>query len=279
MRALDSSRLKLRALRTQADFDAAIALQKEVWGEDFDELVPASLLRVAHYVGGIASGAFSPDGELTGFIFGMSGIREGVLVHWSDTLAVRPKYRNRGVGMRLKKHQRDTLLEMGVKQVFWTFDPLDAKNAYFNLSRLGAVVREYHRDFYGDSRSILHTGIGTDRFMAVWDIASDRVKDRMAADSSSSEKTNLQNAPLVNATRTTPEGPATDEPNLDLEADRIRVAVPQDVQQLKEESAGLARQWRRVTRAAFEKYLGAGYVAVGMVRDDDCSCYVLERPS
>ncbi|HET7276360.1 MAG TPA: GNAT family N-acetyltransferase [Longimicrobiaceae bacterium] len=277
MRALDSARLKLRPLRTPADYDAVLALQHEVWGDDFDELVPSALLRVVPYVGGIAAGAFSPDGELTGFVFGVSGVRNGKLVHWSDTLAVRPKYQNRGVGLRLKRHQRDVLLDLGIREVYWTFDPLDARNAYFNLSRLGAVVREYHRDFYGDSRSTLHTGIGTDRFIAVWDLKSDRVTERVTGNSGKSSPGDYEDAPLVNKTRTTPEGPATDEPNLDLDAERIRIAVPEDVQQLKEDSAGLARQWRRVTRAAFEKYLGAGYVAVEMTRNADCSCYVLEK--
>src|SRR5690348_3745249 len=97
----------LRSLETPDDFDAAVTLQREVWGDDFTDLVPAAVLRVVGYVGGVAAGAFGDDGELAGFVFGVSGVRDGRLVHWSDTLAVRARYRDRGLGESLKRFQRE----------------------------------------------------------------------------------------------------------------------------------------------------------------------------
>src|SRR5687768_13007734 len=95
-------------------------------------------------------------------------------------LAVRREYRNQGIGEQLKRYQRDFLLARGVHKVYWTFDPLDAKNAYVNFVRLGVTAREYRVDMYGQTDSPLHHGIGTDRLIAIWLIASERVGDRLA---------------------------------------------------------------------------------------------------
>ena len=134
--------------------------------------MPATILYVAQKVGGITAGAFDRD-ELVGFVFGISGVDNGELIHWSDMLAVRATYRNKGIGERLKQFQRDTLVRRGVARIHWSFDPLQAKNAHINFNRLGVYAREYVVDMYGQTSSPLHAH-GTDRLIAIWDLQKPR---------------------------------------------------------------------------------------------------------
>jgi len=272
---------EIRPVRTIEEAQRCVALQKEIWGAAFSELVPPAILWAAQKIGGVTAAAYDADDRLAGFVFGMTGIQEGRLVHWSDMLAVRPDLRDRGLGVRLKRYQRDALLPLGVETVYWTFDPLESKNAYLNFGRLGIIAREYHPDLYGRTDSPLHQGIGTDRLIAVWEIASERVRRRLEGEPPPSAE-DVADAPLVNETRPGASGIESLEPDLDLDAERIRIAVPADIQALKARSPELAAAWRARTRAAFEAYLGRGYVAVEVVREGERSCYVLgreERPA
>ena len=276
-RAPRAEGFELRPLRTAEEFEACVALQREVWGEHFSEVVPASILRVVQYVGGVTAGAFADGGRLAGFVFGVSGVRDERLSHWSDTLAVRAEYRNRGLGEALKRYQRDLLLPLRVERVYWTFDPLESKNAYLNMVRLGVVAAEYRRDFYGATRSALHDGIGTDRLVAVWDIASARVRERLADGARADAVAAPDGVPVVNAARSTAAGPASGRPDLGLDAPHVRVLVPTDVQRLKERAPALAEGWRRATRAAFEHYFARGYAARDFARGAECGAYLLRR--
>ncbi len=163
--ATAGANIRIRPVTSLDDCHACVELQREVWGFDEQDVVPASLLHIVDYVGGIAAGAFDADGTLLGFVFGISGIHEGELAHWSHMLGVRETARNLGVGRRLKEHQRSELARLKVARIFWTFDPLMAKNAYFNLNRLGAKVVEYVPDMYGVTNSPMHFGLPTDRLV------------------------------------------------------------------------------------------------------------------
>lgn len=267
----------LRPLTTDADLQECIALQKAVWGEHFAEIVPAALLRVVQQVGGVAIGAFTATGALAGFLFGISGIRDGRLAHWSDTLAVHEHFRNRGLGERLKRYQREMLLPLGVEHVYWTFDPLESKNAYLNFARLGVIAREYHRDYYGETASPLHQGIGTDRLVVVWEIASERVGHRLSEERFDRRAPELSAIPIVNVSHGDDAVVQTGEPALGLDAPRVRIAIPSDIQRLKDAAPEVAAEWRRVTRRAFESYLARGYTATDLVRDGPTSSYILMR--
>jgi predicted GNAT superfamily acetyltransferase len=245
-----------------------VALQKRIWGEQFAELVPPAILWVAQRTGGIAAGAFDGSGRMLGFVFGMSGFVDGRPIHWSDMLAVEPDARGRGTGTRLKRYQRDTLLRRGIQHVAWTFDPLESRNAWINFAHLGITAREYVRDCYGQSDSPLHAGLGTDRLIASWALASDRVRDRMEQAASPPPAAVWTAAPVVNG----------DALRLDLDAPAVRVRIPADVQQLKREQPDGGRVWRDSTRAAFEAYFARGYEAVELVREAGVSSYVLVRP-
>jgi GNAT superfamily N-acetyltransferase len=156
------SDIVIRRLATHEDYKACVALQKETWGGDFVECVPPAILMVSQKIGGVAAGAFDASGKILGFVFGMTGVKDGRLVHWSDMLAVRPEARDLGIGHRLKLYQRDLVREIGVKSILWTYDPLVARNAHLNLNRLGAKVSEYVVNMYGeDMAGELNRGLGT----------------------------------------------------------------------------------------------------------------------
>jgi len=172
----------LRTLTTNAEYDEAVALQDEIWGAGFTDRVPASILRVAQKVGGVTAGAFDAQDRMLGFVFGLTGLRDGRPVHWSDMLAVREDARGKQLGEKLKTYQRDLVHAVGVETMFWTFDPLVARNAHFNLNRLGARIAEYIPNFYGSNTgSILHGALPTDRFVAEWQLTSPDRNTRDAA--------------------------------------------------------------------------------------------------
>ena len=235
----------IRPLDGHDELAACVELQRTTWGAGFAETVPPAILYVAQRTGGIASGAFAADGRLLGFVFGISGVEDGRLIHWSDMLAVHPDARGLGLAIALKLHQRELLLARGIDLVYWTFDPLEARNAHINFRRLGVVVRRYMRDVYGDTGSDLHAGIGTDRLLAEWHIASDHVRDRLAG-------------------RVIP-----------APANALRISVPLDIQALKAADPDAARATRSFTRDAFEDYLGRGQVVVDVERADDALHYLL----
>ncbi len=249
--------LTIRPLQSEAELAAGVAIQRLTWGEQFTEVVPASMLQICQKVGGIAAGAFDRNDRMVGFVFGLSGVREGRLVHWSHMLAVRPEARRLGLGKRLKLYQREVLLEAGIVEVRWTFDPLVAQNANLNLNALGAEIESYVPDMYGsDTGSDLHSGLGTDRLVALWMIGDAKVERAVAGQAPALAPT-LVEAPIANA------GAAI---RGKLPADTaVRIEVPADIQQVKAEAPKTARAWRATTRRAFLWYLKRGYRVAGFV--------------
>jgi predicted GNAT superfamily acetyltransferase len=157
----------IRELATHDERAAAVRLQEATWGAAFTERVPAAILLVGQKLGGVSAGAFAPDGAMLGFVFGLTGVKNGSLVHWSDMLAVREDAQGRHIGRALKHYQRDRCRALGVETMYWTFDPFVARNARLNLSRLGARVDEFVQDMYGtNTNSPAHGPLGTDRFVA-----------------------------------------------------------------------------------------------------------------
>jgi predicted GNAT superfamily acetyltransferase len=232
--------IRIRDLASEQDYAACVELQRETWGRTFTEAVPATMLRIAQKLGGIAAGAFEGD-ALIGFVFGLTGLIDGEVVHWSDMLAVRASHRNRGIGELLKRYQRDRLLSLGVNRMFWTFDPLDAKNAHINFNRLGVYAREYVVDMYGETASPLHA-FGTDRLIVIWELAAERI-DR------GSRHENVR-----------------------------EIEVPADIHALNRSDPQRAREWRAQTRAQFMNYLPE-YVVSGFERRGEAGFYVLTPAS
>jgi predicted GNAT superfamily acetyltransferase len=226
--------LQIRALEGYEELRACTQLQEEIWGAGFDERVPTAILRIALGYGGVLAGAFEGK-TLVGFVFGLTGLEEGRLVHWSDMLAVRALWRGRGIGVALKAWQRDHLLALGVREMRWSFDPLESANARLNLVRLGAQGRWYEENMYGESNSPLHAGIGTDRLIVQW---------KMEPDSATTPGPNLRSALLSEAC--------------------VRVPIPRSLQRLKGEDPDRARDWRLESREALAPRLREGWVVYGV---------------
>lgn len=268
---LTPDQLTLRPLSESSDYESCVELQRATWGRDFSDAVPMSILKITQKAGGIAAGAFGPDGRLLGFVYGLTGVRGKPveIFHWSHMLAVDPEARDLGLGTRLKRYQRELLLPLGVCCVEWTYDPLEARNAHLNLNHLGAVPGQYVRDMYeGEFGSDLAKGIGTDRFIVDWLIADDRVVRRLAEGPPSTEETmrRFGDAPVV--------GPGDGEPSPLPEGPLVRVEIPENVQAVKAENLDLARAFRASTRRAFEHYLGSGWRADAFYKDPQTGrCY------
>ncbi|HUJ22898.1 MAG TPA: hypothetical protein VLX58_15305 [Bryobacteraceae bacterium] len=235
-----------RALTTQLEFEGAVDLQKQIWGFDDIELLPVRLFVVATKVGGQAFGAF--DGHrLVGFCLAIPGLKAsgGSYLH-SHMLGVIPEYRDSGVGRLLKLKQREDALARSIHLIEWTFDPLEIKNAYFNMERLGAIVRRYVRNQYGTTTSRLHAGLPTDRCIAEWWIASPRVKALLDAAS-----------PLPK-----PETIA-------------RIRVPASIGQLRHDDPRLARQIQQQVSRDFLEGFDRGLVVTGVERSPDAGTFLL----
>lgn len=262
----------IRPFQSIEEYRECVALQEEVWGTGFSERVPVAILKVSQRLGGLAAGAWSDAGELVGFVFGMTGLERGRLVHWSDMLAVRPTLRDAGLGRRLKAYQRERMLALGVGRVYWTFDPLQSRNAYLNFNKLGIVVREYARDMYGVTDSPLHAGIGTDRFVALWLIGTERVERRLAGEAPPAFSEDL---PRALDSTSGAEVPVPGEPVLDLQDSHVLVTIPGNIDELKRRSLPAAVRWREATRAVFTHYLDRGYEVRELLRHGEESRYVL----
>jgi predicted GNAT superfamily acetyltransferase len=154
---------------------ACVALQKEIWNFSDAELVPLRMFVVAEKVGGQVMGAFDGD-QMVGFALSVPGTRSGHIYLHSHMLAVRKDHRNGGLGRRLKLLQREDALARGIELIEWTFDPLEIKNAYLNIEKLGAIARRYNINQYGVTSSPLQGGLPSDRLIAEWWLKSKRVQ-------------------------------------------------------------------------------------------------------
>jgi chorismate synthase len=259
---VDADHLEIRHVRTHEEFVQCVDLEAATWGAGFRESVPATIFKISQRLGGVTAGAFTPKGVLLGFVFGITGIEHGALVHWSDILAVDARVQNRGLGRRLKEFQRDAVRALGVTRMYWTYDPLVARNAHFNLNRLRARVSEYVPDMYGaDTGSKLHSGLGTDRFVVMWPIAPavTTVGDASAARVDAAPALEgWRSAPVLNAG--TEDGEQTDLTSFDAAPPILaRVEIPDDILRVQQDRIHLARRWRLSTRRAFQWALAKGY--------------------
>ena len=182
----------IRECQGHDELEACVQLQVETWGYDQTDVIPRKAFLVMQKIGGQLIGAFdttlpeSPEQgnakSLVGFAMSLPGVKSGEkngtgprpYLH-SHMLAVKNAYRNRGLGAQLKLEQRREALSRGIRLMEWTFDPLEIKNAWLNIHKLGAIVRTYRVNFYGVSSSRLQGGLPTDRFVAEWNLDSPRV--------------------------------------------------------------------------------------------------------
>jgi predicted GNAT superfamily acetyltransferase len=252
-------------------------LEIEIWGTIELDVTPASLLAILSKEGGIVLLAL--DGtEAVGFSYSLPGLtKDNRLKLVSHQTGVRSAYQNSGVGYQLKLAQREAALVRQFDLVTWTFDPLQGRNAYLNLYKLGGVCRTYLRHLYGDMPDALNRGLPSDRFRVDWWIASPHVTRRLAGQSPSPMPANSP-YPLINPAPVLSHGflaaPSTFDPPA---SSCCWLQVPPDFPLLKASAPELALQWRLHTRALFETYFNAGYTAVDFCRGDDRKFYLLQK--
>ncbi len=243
----------IRTCRGFEELQACVRMQTETWGYDESDVIPRKAFRVAQKIGGQVMGAFDteiqgapPEGSpesMVGFLFSLPGIKTGkaeprAYLH-SHMLAVREDYRNRGLGTKLKLEQRLEALSRGIRHIEWTFDPLEIKNAFLNIHKLGAFARGYEVDFYGVSSSRLQGGLPTDRLVAEWELDSPRVQEILGG------------------------RPAAKCPI------RERILVPASIYEWKATEAGRERALavQLENRRKFQQAFSQGLAVLGFVRD------------
>ncbi|MGC2183437.1 MAG: GNAT family N-acetyltransferase [Terriglobales bacterium] len=173
---MNQSKTVVRKCHNLDELSACVALQKEVWNFTEADLVPLRMFVVAEKIGGQVIGAFD-DGQLVAFALSLPGSRGGHSYLHSQMLGVRNQYRNAGLGRQVKLFQREDALARGFELIEWTFDPLEIKNAYLNIERLGAIARRYTVNQYGITSSPLQGGLPSDRLVAEWWLKSERVEN------------------------------------------------------------------------------------------------------
>ena len=270
--------MEIRKLATPEEYLEAERLQQTVWSFPEREIIPLNELVALQKHGGHVFGAF--DGRvLAAFCFGMPAYRDGKAYHYSRMLGVLPGRQDSGIGYRMKLRQREYVLEQGLDLVVWTFDPLQSRNAYLNIEKLGCVIREYLVNFLPASGSKFNSGLDSDRFTAEWWIGTRRVKDCIAGRKRAYDLDSF--APAID-TRVTDSGwRAPVDVSVGTRAKRISIEIPDDIDALKKDDLSLAQQWREATRRAFLAAFRKGYVAHGFVGVPEVgrrrSFYLLEK--
>ena len=262
-----STNIVIRPLESPKDFEAFERLQREIWGMELQEVITGSHAKIAQRIGGIAAGAFDAHDELLGMVFGFTGYKNGHPMHWSHMLAVRFEARNLGLGRNLKVYQRETLLRSGIRDVFWTYDPLVAKNAHLNFNLLGVEAEDYVEDMYGQGEdSELFRGLGTDRFIVRWRIDTEKVRSALES------KWTFERDPFIaeqlSVSRLNESDKFSDPVMRDCsQSQRFRIEIPSDIHALRDHSVEVALRWREATRAAFQLAYANNFQVAGFYRD------------
>jgi predicted GNAT superfamily acetyltransferase len=279
-----AQQIVIRDLKSIDDLIQLKAVEKEVWGMADDDTLPLTLAIACKAAGNIFVGAFDKE-KLVGFAFGFLGREHGQTTIHSHMLAVLDAYRHLDLGSRLKQAQRERAMAMGVHEMTWTFDPLQSRNAHFNLTKLGVVSDTYKVDFYGpETSSMLHRN-GTDRLWVRWILNSRRVRDRLASrlagkDARAETLDALRLlAPLV---RFDPNGkPGRADLAESLARQRVSIEIPGDILEVERSDMALAREWRDATRWAFREAMKAGFFVAEFCRSirgqQGPGAYLLQR--
>ena len=167
--------ITIRVCTELKEWEDCVDLQRDVWGFSDLDLVPLRMFSVASKIGGQVIGAYD-DATLVGFALSIPGSRNGYSYLHSHMLAVSEKYRNHGLGRKIKLFQREDAIAQGYELMEWTFDPLEIKNAHLNITKLGAIARRYNINQYGITSSPLQGFLPTDRLVAEWWLKSNRVE-------------------------------------------------------------------------------------------------------
>jgi len=270
--------VSIHSVTTIEECRAIEQLQIEIWGCTDLEAAPDHLLLTIAKEGGLVFLATDEAERPVGFGYGFLGVADdGHVKFASHQVGVLPAYQDTGLGYQLKLAQREAALARNLDLITWTFDPIQGRNARFNLRKLGAVCNTYLPALYGELRDELNQGLPTDRFKADWWITSPHVIDRLSGRRqdnvvSSSKHPILNPATILNNGLPAP----ADKFNLP-DGDYCLVEIPADIQRLKNEAPELACQWQLQTRQLFEIAFAGGYTAIDLLRQSGRNFYLLQK--
>ena len=239
--------IEIRELKQNSEFVEAVKLQKSIWGFDELDLLPVRLFVTASKIGGQSFGAYDGN-RMVGFCLAIPGIKAGAKSYLhSHMLGVIKEYRDAGLGRAMKLAQRKLALEEGVDLMEWTFDPLEIKNAYFNIERLGAIVRRFVLNQYGTTSSPLNAGLPTDRCTAEWWLKSARVEAILAGKE--------------------PERPEV----------LARISITNDIYAIKANDPKKAREIQKEVAEQFLEHFENHLVVTGFERSEEFGSYLLSK--
>jgi predicted GNAT superfamily acetyltransferase len=240
-----TEKITIRSFATAEEMRVCVELQRTVWRFSDLDVVPHRMFVVASRTGGQVIGAFDGDRAI-GFLLGLSAHKNGELYIHSHMTAVLPEYQNSGIGRKLKLAQRTDALQRGINLIEWTFDPLQSRNAHFNIARLGAISREYLPNLYGQTSSPLHRGLPTDRLVAQWWIRSPRVAETLAG--------RKENASAEH-----------------------EVSIPRNIGELSKADPEETKRLQAEIRQKFQRLFGESYAVSGFELNDQHGRYLLQH--
>jgi len=243
--------LRVESLHSPEGMKACVELQQRVWGYDPIDTVPDQIFIVAAKTGGHVLVAYDKDQPI-GFALAFAAARPGQDYLHSHMVAVLEEYQNRGVGRLLKLAQREDALARGFDLIEWTFDPLQLKNARFNINRLGATIRQYLPNLYGRTSSRLHAGLPTDRLVAQWWVRSPRVA------------TILNNGEAHKPTHSSNGRTAA-------------ISIPANIRDICRDDPSAAEKIQSSLREQFTSHFARGLAVVGFDLNSQHGSYLLER--
>ncbi|MFW6096505.1 MAG: GNAT family N-acetyltransferase [Chloroflexota bacterium] len=273
--------IDIRRVEADEDFRKLEELQRVIWGMDDVDVIPGRMMHAVDFNGGVLLGAYD-DHEIVGFVFGVIGTVQGLsqrvdqvaaarLQLYSTIMGVHPDYHGQGIGYRLKLAQREFAIRMGIRLVTWTYDPLESRNAWLNIVKLGAISHRYLRDFHGEFGGI-NAGLPTDRFYVEWWVTGNRAQSRVERQRGalSYDQIIAGRAELINEASFEGDHPVPAEAfTKDSERNLLLVEIPADFQAMKRNDMALAKRWRLHTRAVFEHTFANQFVVTDFARRQD----------
>ncbi len=240
-------------------------IQRESWGMPDLELIPRRLFKATKNSGAVVIGAYDKD-QIIGYCWGWVGkLKKYGIFIYSHHNAVRKKYQNKGIGYHLKLEQREWAIKNGFKLINWTFDPLQARNTYLNLHKLGAVCNTYKINYWGEMHDAENKGMQTDRFYANWYVKSYHVAQHINNKYENYTKNIIEENRAIITTFTDDNLIKVESININIKDHLIFVEIPSNINKIRKENLQLAIDWRLKTREVFTEYFKRGYVSIDAI--------------
>jgi predicted GNAT superfamily acetyltransferase len=253
------------------DLNEVVSLQAEIWGQDVVSPQPQLVASIHH--GGVVIGAFLEE-KLVGFCYGFAGFKNGENYLISHMTGIRKQYQNLGIGFQLKLKQREWAITYGYRKIVWTYDPLEVRNGFFNLCKLGATARTYYPSYYGEMPDKLNKGLPTDRLLVEWDIRSNRVQKSISG------MVVTETVPKMETIFSNQgECPVIKDSIIDRNLEGYLVAVPTNIQELKQINPEASLAWRLALRDVLTEAFSKGFIVTGVLKvaNSTVQFYVLEN--